>query len=157
LIRTRYGAMTLPPRLKCGRWEEMDEHAVRDLLSISGMDKNFDQNPGGKTRGEYSERSGGTFEKGQGQRRAQNQGQGQGRSQEEDGQGRSQRGDGRGQGQGRGRSRQPDPLQTSLGFPGMGQPRRNAGSGRSGGGQGGRGGQTGQHGTQGVPRRRPRG
>jgi 23S rRNA pseudouridine2605 synthase len=29
LIRTRYGAMTLPSSLKRGRWEEMEENAVR--------------------------------------------------------------------------------------------------------------------------------
>ena len=40
LIRTRYGALVLPPNLKRGRWEEMDEHAVRALLSVSGLDKN---------------------------------------------------------------------------------------------------------------------
>ena len=182
LIRTRYGAMTLPPRLKCGRWEELEENAVRDLLSISGLDKNLGQSPGGKSRGEQSERQGGNFEKPQGQRRGQGQGQGQGQWQGQGqgqgqrqsqgpgqwpGQGRSQepgqgRGQGQGQGQGRGtgqptRSRQPDPMQTALGFPGMGQPRRNAGPGRGGQGQGGRGGTTGLHGGQGMPRRRPKG
>ena len=40
LIRTRYGAMTLPRGLKRGRWEELDEHAVRGLLAMSGLDKN---------------------------------------------------------------------------------------------------------------------
>jgi 23S rRNA pseudouridine2605 synthase len=29
LIRTRYGAMTLPSSLKRGRWEELEENAVR--------------------------------------------------------------------------------------------------------------------------------
>ncbi|HCE07090.1 MAG TPA: 23S rRNA pseudouridylate synthase B [Oxalobacteraceae bacterium] len=183
LIRTRYGAMTLPPRLKCGRWEELEENAVRDLLSISGLDKNLGQSPGGKARGEQSERQGGNFERPQGQRRGQGQGQGQrqgqaqgqwsgqGRGQDQ-GQGRSQEpGQGRGGQQGRGpgqppaRSRQPDPMQTALGFPGMGQPRRSSGPGRGGQGgqgqggqgQGGRGGPTGLHGGQGMPRRRPKG
>jgi 23S rRNA pseudouridine2605 synthase len=32
--------MMLPRGLKRGRWEELDEHAVRDLLVISGLDKN---------------------------------------------------------------------------------------------------------------------
>jgi 23S rRNA pseudouridine2605 synthase len=186
LIRTRYGAMTLPPRLKCGRWEELEENAVRDLLSISGLDKNLGQGPGGKSRGEQSERQGGNFEKPSGQRRGQGQGQGQvqwqgqGQGQRQSqgqgpwpsqGQGRGQeQGQGRAQGQGRGtgqpaRSRQPDPMQTALGFPGMGQPRRNTGPGRGGQsgqgqggqGQGGRGGPTGLHGGQGMPRRRPKG
>ena len=39
LIRTRYGAMTLPPTLKRGRWEELDELAVRDLLTLIGLNK----------------------------------------------------------------------------------------------------------------------
>lgn len=39
LIRTRYGTMTLPRGLKRGRWEEMDEHDVRSLMSQIGMDK----------------------------------------------------------------------------------------------------------------------
>ena len=39
LIRTRYGALTLPRTLKRGRWEEMEEHAVRDLLKLSGLEK----------------------------------------------------------------------------------------------------------------------
>lgn len=37
LIRTRYGALTLPSNLKRGRWEELDEHAVRSLLAASGL------------------------------------------------------------------------------------------------------------------------
>jgi len=58
--------------------------------------------------------------------------------------------------QGQARSRQPDPLQTALGFPGMGQPRRSSGPGRGPGGNGparGNGPQGGQ-GGQGGPRRR---
>ncbi|WP_215403714.1 23S rRNA pseudouridine(2605) synthase RluB [Janthinobacterium sp. JC611] len=39
LIRTRYGAMTLPSGLKRGRWEEMDENTVRDLLAAYGIEK----------------------------------------------------------------------------------------------------------------------
>ena len=154
LIRTRYGSMTLPHGLKRGRWEELDEHAVRDLLSMSGLDKPVGQSQGGKSRGEYQDRQGSAersnngYGKGQGPRR----GQGQGLSQ---GQGGAQ-GQGRGQGQPRGR--QPDPLQTALGFPGMGQPRRNSGVGRGGQGGQGHGGQgKGERGTQGMPRRRSRG
>ncbi len=148
LIRTRYGAMTLPHGLKRGRWEEMDEHAVRDLLKISGLDKTAGQTPPVKGRGDYPARSasGNVYENGQGQQR--NSGRGQGQPQ---GQGRSQ---------GQSRPRQPDPLQTALGFPGMGQPRRNAGPGRGGpDGQSRQGGQgrQGQGGAQGMPRRRPKG
>jgi 23S rRNA pseudouridine2605 synthase len=39
LIRTRYGAMTLPSGLKRGRWEEMEENTVRDLLVAFGVEK----------------------------------------------------------------------------------------------------------------------
>lgn len=143
LIRTRYGAMTLPRGLKRGRWEELEENAVRDLLSVSGLEKAASQAAGGnaKPRPQYGDRNGNVerngFDREQG-------GHGRGRNQ-----GQSQ--DSQGRGQKPARSRQPDPLQTALGFPGMGQPRRNSGQGR--GGQGG----TGGFGAQGVPRRRPRG
>jgi len=121
LIRTRYGAMTLPRGLKRGRWEEMDENAVRDLMASSGLEK-MAGTPPNKGRAERQERNGNTsFDNGQGQKR------GEARS------------PGRNQGQSRGR--QPDPLQTALGFPGMGQ--------------GGRGQARGL--TQGTPRRRSRG
>jgi 23S rRNA pseudouridine2605 synthase len=148
LIRTRYGAMTLPRGLKRGRWEELDENAVRDLLSVSGLDKNVGQNPSGKARGNYQDREGAGRdingnEKAQGQRRGQTPGQWPGQAQGPESHGRTQ-----GRGQGKSRARQPDPMQTALGFPSTGQPRRNAGPGR--GGQGGQG-------SQGVPRRRPRG
>ncbi len=39
LIRTRYGALTLPSNLKRGRWDELDEHAVRNLMAASGLEK----------------------------------------------------------------------------------------------------------------------
>ncbi|HEY1147772.1 MAG TPA: pseudouridine synthase, partial [Pseudoduganella sp.] len=39
LIRTRYGALTLPSNLKRGRWEEMEENSVRDLLAAVGFKK----------------------------------------------------------------------------------------------------------------------
>jgi 23S rRNA pseudouridine2605 synthase len=39
LIRTRYGLMTLPGSLKRGRWEELDEHEVRGLMSAVGIEK----------------------------------------------------------------------------------------------------------------------
>jgi 23S rRNA pseudouridine2605 synthase len=39
LIRTRYGLMTLPSGLKRGRWEEMDEHQVRAMMSAVGLEK----------------------------------------------------------------------------------------------------------------------
>lgn len=39
LIRTRYGAMTLPSGLKRGRWEEFEENDVRALLAAFGVEK----------------------------------------------------------------------------------------------------------------------
>ncbi|MFC0251085.1 23S rRNA pseudouridine(2605) synthase RluB [Massilia consociata] len=39
LIRTRYGAMTLPTGLKRGRWEELQENDVRALLAAFGVEK----------------------------------------------------------------------------------------------------------------------
>lgn len=119
LIRTRYGVLSLPRGLKRGRWEEMEENAVRDLMGVTGLEKT----------------GGPAAAKGRGPRQGQGQGQGYG----EGGKG-PRRGPGMGQGQGQGqgrpqgqsRSRQPDPLQTALGFAGMEQPRRRAGGqGRS--------------------------
>ncbi|GGI53408.1 pseudouridine synthase [Oxalicibacterium solurbis] len=134
LIRTRYGSMTLPSSLKRGRWEEMDEHGVRALMTMSGLEKQAGDSgkkrnaaSGGRQNGNRAPR----FDNGLGQPQSpsqwQNMGQGQGRSQ-----GQNSGKTGRPQ---QSRSRQPDPLQTALGFPGMGQPRRNGGGqGRSGGG-----------------------
>ncbi|OON64135.1 23S rRNA pseudouridylate synthase B [Massilia sp. KIM] len=39
LIRTRYGAMTLPTGLKRGRWEELEENDVRALMAAFGIEK----------------------------------------------------------------------------------------------------------------------
>lgn len=133
LIRTRYGAMTLPRGLKRGRWEELDEHAVRELLNVSGLEKvTGGQQPNGK-----SERSARPVE------RNGNGGFGKGASEKRGPSGFVQ-GEGRGRAQGRGK--QPDPLQTALGFPGMGQSRRQSSQSRGGPGN-----------VQGVPRRRTRG
>jgi 23S rRNA pseudouridine2605 synthase len=131
LIRTRYGVMTLPRGLKRGRWEELEENAVRDLLNVSGLEKIAGQSqPGNRARGDRQGGNNNGFEKGQNPKG----GQGQART----------------QGQGQPRGRQPDPLQTALGFPGMGQPQRRGRppTGRQ---------PTGGLGTQGMPRRRSRG
>ncbi|HEX5342796.1 MAG TPA: pseudouridine synthase [Duganella sp.] len=51
LIRTRYGAMTLPSSLKRGRWEEMEENAVRALMAAYSVEKKGGdgaKQPGGK-------------------------------------------------------------------------------------------------------------
>jgi 23S rRNA pseudouridine2605 synthase len=45
LIRTRYGAMTLPSSLKRGRWEEMEENTVRDLMAAYGVEKKLPDAP----------------------------------------------------------------------------------------------------------------
>ena len=169
LIRTRYGAMTLPRGLKRGRWEELDENTVRDMMAAHGLDKstgqaasarkgrpefNKDRQPNGNRANSASQGPGGYRDQGQGfgPSRGNNQGRGA--------QGRPQGG-----GNAPAGSRQPDPLQTALGFPDAGQPRRNGGGNgfprparpnqSAAGGQ--YGGQGGKHGGQGMPRRRPRG
>ena len=107
LIRTRYGALVLPSGLKRGRWEELGEHAVRDLMALSGLEKPAVQSQA-KGRGERQgpNRNGnvlGAPDKSPEQKRG------------------PARGNGRSQGQGAQRSgRQPDPLQTALGFPDAG-------------------------------------
>lgn len=100
LIRTRYGALTLPSTLKRGRWEEMDEHAVRELMALSGMEKPSQGQQQSKGRGGRNNNGNrgpknGFEPNGNVQKRGQQQGRSQGAS----------------------RSRQPDPLQTALGFP----------------------------------------
>jgi len=131
LIRTRYGSMTLPRGLKRGRWEEMDEHAVRDLMALSGLEKPSSGGSVSKSRG--GERGNGNrgprfdglnppSSPSQWQNVGARQGRGQGQNANKTGRGAQPR------------SRQPDPLQTALGFPGMGQPRRAAAGNRAGGG-----------------------
>jgi 23S rRNA pseudouridine2605 synthase len=107
LIRTRYGALTLPSNLKRGRWEELDENAVRELMTLSGLEKLSGQSSSGKRGQERQERP-----------MADRNGNG-GRSGFD-----KPAGQPRGQGQ---RSRQPDPLQTALGFPDAGRARRGNG------------------------------
>ena len=59
LIRTRYGAMTLPTGLKRGRWEELEENDVRALMSAFGIEKKGGSADkpakGGKAKGGRSE------------------------------------------------------------------------------------------------------
>jgi 23S rRNA pseudouridine2605 synthase len=74
LIRTRYGAMTLPSGLKRGRWEELEENDVRNFLEAFGIEKKGAQGKGASAGG-----------KGPGQGKAQGQGKGKGQGQ---GQGR---------------------------------------------------------------------
>lgn len=48
LIRTRYGALSLPQGLKRGRWDELGENAVRDLLRLVGLEQK-EESKSGKT------------------------------------------------------------------------------------------------------------
>ncbi|RSZ55628.1 rRNA pseudouridine synthase [Massilia atriviolacea] len=59
LIRTRYGIMTLPSNLKRGRWDELEENTVRDLLAAFGVEKKGAGNDarGPKGRGDAKQRS----------------------------------------------------------------------------------------------------
>lgn len=125
LIRTRYGAMTLPSGLKRGRWDELDEHAVRQLMNLSGLEKAGGSAPSEKGYGARTgnDRNGNVVEGNRGPKR-----------------GLEQPRSSNGRGQGAPRSRQPDPLQTALGFPDAGQARRGGGYGRSGGGMAAQGG-----------------
>lgn len=131
LIRTRYGMMTLPSSLKRGRWDELDERAVRGLMAASGLEKT-NRNPkaqGQQGRGRQGQAQGYPGQQGypgaQGQRYG-GQGQGQGQGQRSGG--------GMQNGKRPGKPRQPDPLQTALGFPTIAQGGRQ-GQGRSQDGQ----------------------
>ncbi len=118
LIRTRYGSMTLPQGLKRGRWEELEENAVRDLLRASGLEKLADKGNDSKG-GKPSKPSA---------------------------------------------PRQPDPLQTTFGYPGMQNPgagkrgaARTGGTGQARGGMGqSRTGPMGQPRSGGMGQQQPR-
>ncbi|HEY0846160.1 MAG TPA: pseudouridine synthase [Noviherbaspirillum sp.] len=114
LIRTRYGALVLPSGLKRGRWEELDEQAVRELMALSGLEKALGQGQGkgrAERQGQPSNRNGnvlGSPEKNPGQKRGPARGNGRGANPQ--------------------RGRQPDPLQTALGFPDIGGRARRTGA-----------------------------
>lgn len=110
LIRTRYGSMVLPRGLKRGRWEEMEENAVRELLDLCGLDKIAAKSRGGESTGHRANQE----RKDGGDRKKNPNYKKQGQS-FETGNAQPVRG------------RQPDPLQTTFGYAGMGQPRRNPG------------------------------
>lgn len=136
LIRTRYGAMALPKGLKRGRWEELEENAVRDLMQASGLAKAGEAGslpkgrPVVKSREPNGNRIDAPFERPNNGPRQRND---QGRDWQPRGMPSSAKGPGRGTGSGPGpsRSRQPDPLQTALGFPDAGKPRRTTRAPRS--------------------------
>lgn len=135
LIRTRYGAMTLPANLKRGRWEELEEDAVRSLLKLSGLEKAGGDKPAPKTGKPFGNKTPG-FGTGPFTQKQVSFPMSSGRGES----GRGEYGAGRGgpngnkaggnagnpgnNANGKKRSRQPDPLQTALGFPDAGQQRR---------------------------------
>jgi 23S rRNA pseudouridine2605 synthase len=134
LIRTRYGVMTLPNSLRRGRWEELEENAVRELLVACGMDKQASvgqTGQGGKPRGDRKgggpnvngNRINGNFNANPGNVAGNSSGFPPRRNQWQ-GNGPGQGGSGQGK-PGPQKSRQPDPLQTALGFPDAGQRRNN--------------------------------
>ena len=151
LIRTRYGSLTLPSNLKRGRWEEMDEHAVRALMAANGLQK-----PAGRTQDTRGGPGKGKFggppnRNGNVNGNANVNGNTNGNAY------------GNNTGRGAPRSRQPDPLQTALGFPtapqggrgqrsGQADPRRRSGQAATGSSW-----TSDRFGTGAPPRRRSRG
>jgi len=57
LIRTRYGAMTLPTGLKRGRWEELEENDVRNFMSAFGIEKKSGPSEKAQAKGAKSARA----------------------------------------------------------------------------------------------------
>ena len=173
LIRTRYGAMTLPTGLKRGRWEELQENDVRALMAAFGVEKKGGEAPKGKAgakgqgREDARRSDGNRIDRADANRNVdpfgppvvragvpRQQGPGGfagGRPQGQGAKGGGQGGKGRGGnnagsfggGKTSNRPKQPDPLQTTFGFAGTGGGRR--------GGQGPRGSE------HGLPRRGRRG
>lgn len=119
LIRTRYGSMVLPPSLKRGRWEELDEHTVRALLQANGLEKLAAQGKTSKVPSEAHDKNG--DRNGNRLERPLDSGPSwlQPKRQSEPRQGRNSSNP-------KSHPRQPDPLQTALGFPDAGRPRRQA-------------------------------
>ena len=143
LIRTRYGAMTLPANLKRGRWDELEEDAVRSLLKLSGLEKAGGDKPvQGKTgnkpfgnkapgfgSGPFTQKQVGfPMSSGRGERGERGEyGAGRGGNANGNKAGGNAGNGGNNAGNnanGKKRGRQPDPLQTALGFPDAGQQRR---------------------------------
>nr|WP_198983797.1 pseudouridine synthase [Herbaspirillum sp. ASV7] len=133
LIRTRYGAMTLPQTLKRGRWEELEENAVRNLMAACGLEKQAGEGKSGNA-GNAGNAGKGSGNNGPRGNTMQNKGPQKGRSGGNFGGnygGGNQGGNygggnygGNKGGGGQSKSRQPDPLQTALGFPDAGNGQR---------------------------------
>ena len=171
LIRTRYGAMTLPSGLKRGRWEELEENDVRNFMAAFGIEKKGGAAAaGGKGQGKNQSdprrADGNRIDRADANRNvdpfgppvvragAQRNGaaavgglpgpvRGKGGRNGNAGNAGGFGGSGRPGSGGSSRPRQPDPLQTTFGFAGTGGGRR--------GGQGPRGSE------HGLPRRGRRG
>lgn len=131
LIRTRYGAMTLPASLKRGRWEELEEDAVRSLLKVSGLEKaggDKSAPKGGKSFGNKAPGFGSSpfTQKQVGFPMSGGRGERSDFGANRGGNANGNKAGGKvGNNAGaKKRSRQPDPLQTALGFPDAGQQRR---------------------------------
>lgn len=108
LIRTRYGAITLPQNLKRGRWDELEDNAVRDLMRLSGLEPKGDSKTADSGKGRST--SGKRQDKGFG--RSETLSMHEFRKNDS----RSKKGP---SGQKVApRSRQPDPLQTTFGYAG---------------------------------------
>ncbi|MEN3275877.1 MAG: rRNA synthase [Massilia sp.] len=169
LIRTRYGAMTLPSGLKRGRWEELEENDVRNFMAAFGIEKKGAAGQGGGKGGSKGQQpdprraDGNRIDRADANRNVDPFGPPVPRvgAPQRPGSAPVGRGPAGGGGKGRGgnagaygsgrpgsggssRPRQPDPLQTTFGFAGTG------GGGRRGG-QGPRGSE------HGLPRRGRRG
>ncbi|WP_313704219.1 23S rRNA pseudouridine(2605) synthase RluB [Massilia sp.] len=173
LIRTRYGAMTLPSGLKRGRWEELEENDVRNFMAAFGIEKKGGAAAaGGKGQGKNQAQpdprraDGNRIDRADANRNVDPFGppvvragvprgaapvagglpgpvRGKGGRNGNAGNAGGFGGSGRPGGGGSSRPRQPDPLQTTFGFAGTGGGRR--------GGQGPRGSE------HGLPRRGRRG
>jgi 23S rRNA pseudouridine2605 synthase len=172
LIRTRYGAMTLPSGLKRGRWEELEENDVRSFMSAFGIEKKGGAEQGkgakggkGAQQADPRRSDGNRIDRADANRNVdpfgppvarvgapprggmapagRPAGGGKGRGGNAGGFGGGASGRPGGNSGGSSRPKQPDPLQTTFGFAGTGGGRR--------GGQGPRGSE------HGLPRRGRRG
>ena len=127
LIRTRYGAMTLPANLKRGRWEELEEDAVRSLLKLSGLEKTATDKAPARTGKPFGNKPSAISPFAQKQPNfpmSSGRGEYSGARGNANGNKAASGFGANSAGGVKKRSRQPDPLQTALGFPDAGQQRR---------------------------------
>ena len=112
LIRTRYGVITLPQNLKRGRWDELDDNDVRNLMRLSGLEPQGDKKTpaAGKGRNASGNR--------QGQDKAGFAPRSETLSMHEFRKNDTKTKKGTAGQKGAPRGRQPDPLQTNFGYAG---------------------------------------